>query len=86
MSCHCDSFTFTFLYKIFEFTGPKTSKLEYLYRFYRKNLAKVTGPNQFLLAVDHRTTAEADDWVYKHLLMKQDFTCQFFISVQALLQ
>ena len=31
----------------FEFTGQKTSKLEYLYRFYRKNLAKVTGPNQF---------------------------------------
>ena len=53
-------------------------KLEYLYRFYRKNLAKITGPNQFSLAVGHWTTAKVDDWVYKHLLMKQDFTCQFY--------
>ena len=48
----------------FEFIGQKTSKVEYLqtvYRFYRKNLAKVTGPNQFSLAVGHRTTAKVDD-------------------------
>jgi hypothetical protein len=25
-------------------------------------LAKVTGPNQFSLAVGHRTTAKVDDW------------------------
>jgi hypothetical protein len=45
----------------FEFTGAKNSKLEYLYRFYRKNLAKVTGRNQFSLAMGHRTTAKVDD-------------------------
>ena len=44
-----------------KFTGQKTSKLEYLYRFYWKNLAKVAGPNQFSLAVGHRTTAKVDD-------------------------
>jgi hypothetical protein len=27
-----------------------------------KNLAKVIGPNQFSLAVRHRTTAKVDDW------------------------
>jgi hypothetical protein len=26
-------------------------------------MAKVTGPNQFSLAVGHRTTAKVDDWV-----------------------
>jgi len=40
----------------------KISKLEYLYRFYWKNLAKVTDPNQFSLAVGHRTTAKINDW------------------------
>ena len=56
----------TYIYSLrnqtFEFTGPKFSKLEYLYRFYWKNLAKVTGPNQFSLAMGHRTTAKVDDW------------------------
>ena len=33
-----------------------------LFRFYWKHLAKVTGPNQFSLAVGHRTTAKVDDW------------------------
>jgi len=27
-----------------------------------KKFAKVTGPNQFSLAVGHRTTAKVDDW------------------------
>jgi len=27
----------------------------------KENLAKVTGPNQFSLAVGHRTTAKVDD-------------------------
>ena len=49
----------------FEFTGQKTSKLEYLYRFCWKNLAKVTGPNQFSQAVGHRTTAKVNDWTSK---------------------
>jgi hypothetical protein len=41
-----------------------TSKLEYLYRFYWKNLAKVTDLNQFSLAMGHRTTAKVDDWYW----------------------
>jgi hypothetical protein len=45
----------------FKFTGQKTSKLEYLYRFYWKNLPKVTCSNQFSLAVGHQTTAKVDD-------------------------
>jgi hypothetical protein len=35
-----------------------------VYRFYWKKLAKVTGPNQFSLAVGHRTSAKVDDWAY----------------------
>jgi hypothetical protein len=40
-------------------------ELEYLYRFYWKKLAKVTGPNQFSLATGHRTTAKVDDSYYQ---------------------
>jgi hypothetical protein len=51
----------TLLRKVSLHREPKTSKLEYLYRFYWKNLVKVTGSNQFSLAVGHRTTAKVDD-------------------------
>ena len=54
----------------FEFTGQKTSKLEYLYRLYAKILAKVTGPNQFPLAVGHRTTAKVDDCMWKSSMFR----------------
>ena len=47
----------------FRIYWPENSKLEYLYRFYRKKFAKVTGPNQFSLAVGHRTTAKVDDCI-----------------------
>jgi hypothetical protein len=35
----------------------------YIIVFYWENLVKVTGPNQFSLAMGHRTTAKVDDCI-----------------------
>jgi hypothetical protein len=51
----------------FQIYWPENFKIRIFNRFYWKNLAKVTGPNQFSLAVGHRTTAKVDDWVRKDI-------------------
>jgi hypothetical protein len=48
----------------FRIYRPKNFKIYRISRFYWKNLAKVTGPNEFSLAVGHRTTAKVDDCSY----------------------
>ena len=51
----------------------KNQNINNVYRFYCKNLPKVTGPHQFPLAVGHRTTAKVDDW--KLLYFKNKIQC-----------
>ena len=59
----------------FRIYWPENFKIDRIYRFYWKNLAKVTGPNQFWLAVGHRTTAKVNDWHYHCYHCSSYWTC-----------
>ena len=47
----------------------KNQNINNVYRFYCKNLPKVTGPYQLPLAVGHRTTAKVDDWKLLYIVL-----------------